>query len=98
MAKGNRVTSPAQGLGADVVIDYHAVRFEEVCSGDPFDAVLDSIGGALPRPPPPRLSPRRPPGCTRAPSPRSAPHPAKLRLPATLLKAEWLHLARLSWR
>jgi NADPH:quinone reductase-like Zn-dependent oxidoreductase len=34
-----------QELGADVAIDYRKERFEEVCAGEPFDAVLDLIAG-----------------------------------------------------
>ena len=35
-----------QDLGADEVVDYTTVRFEERYRSIPFDAVLDTIGGA----------------------------------------------------
>ena len=35
-------------MGADEVIDYKTQRFEEVCKGQPFDCVVDSVGGRLP--------------------------------------------------
>ena len=34
-------------LGADVVIDYNTHKFEEVCKDEPFDAVIDLIGGSV---------------------------------------------------
>ncbi len=34
-------------LGADVAIDYNTQHFEEVCKNDPFDAVIDLIGGSV---------------------------------------------------
>jgi len=32
-------------LGADVAIDYNTQKFEDVCASDPFDCVIDLIGG-----------------------------------------------------
>ena len=37
-----------QDLGADEVVDYNSVRFEERYRSAPFDVVVDTIGGALP--------------------------------------------------
>lgn len=34
-------------LGADVVIDYTTQKFEEVSKDEPFDAVIDLIGGSV---------------------------------------------------
>lgn len=34
-------------LGADVAIDYTTQQFEEVCKNEPFDAVIDLIGGSV---------------------------------------------------
>ena len=34
-----------QELGADVAIDYTKEAFEQVCKDDPFDCVLDFVGG-----------------------------------------------------
>lgn len=34
-------------LGADVAIDYTTQQFEEVCKDEPFDAVIDLIGGSV---------------------------------------------------
>lgn len=36
-----------QGLGADRAIDYNTQRFEEVCAAEPFDGVIDLIGGSV---------------------------------------------------
>ena len=36
-----------QDLGADEVVDYTAVRFEDAYRQDPFDCVLATIGGAV---------------------------------------------------
>ena len=37
---------PAQDLGADEVVDYKSVRFEQRFRSAPFDVVVDTIGGA----------------------------------------------------
>lgn len=34
-----------QSLGADAVVDYTKHKFEEVYANDPFDVVLDLVGG-----------------------------------------------------
>jgi NADPH:quinone reductase-like Zn-dependent oxidoreductase len=36
-----------QELGADVAIDYTTQKFEEVCKDQPFDAIIDLIGGSV---------------------------------------------------
>ena len=38
-----------QGLGADEALDYTKERFEEVYANDPFDVVLDLVGGKVPQ-------------------------------------------------
>ena len=35
----------AQSLGADAVVDYTKDKFEEMYANDPFDVVLDLVGG-----------------------------------------------------
>ena len=37
---------PVQDLGADEVVDYKNVRFEDRYRSSPFDVVVDTIGGA----------------------------------------------------
>ena len=39
----------AQELGADEAIDYTKQQFDEALKGSPVDAVIDMMGGALPR-------------------------------------------------
>lgn len=34
-----------QSLGADECVDYHKDKFEEVYAHDPFDVIVDLIGG-----------------------------------------------------
>jgi alcohol dehydrogenase len=34
-------------LGADVAIDYSKDKFEEVCRNEPFDGIIDLIGGSV---------------------------------------------------
>lgn len=36
-----------QGLGADKCVDYKKENFEELYADDPFDVILDLIGGGL---------------------------------------------------
>ena len=36
-----------QSLGADECVDYKKDRFEELYANDPFDVVLDLVGGEL---------------------------------------------------